>query len=217
MHQRIKTPSWSIRSTSGAIKLWVRINEPIDQVEAMEQHQWINDSWINASKDHCINHYMDQRRVKELMNQRIQEWMSQCIKTNYAINRSATAPESVLQCINASVKQNQCINGSSTNDCFNESWRQPTHGGWWVVAQWFPGHNGWWPGLLESGLIRQWINESIDRAVRDRMNKTQKASKQTQFPCASTTCCWGLLPLSYCFIVSQSRAHCLIAHRSACR
>ena len=73
---------------------------------------------------------------------------------------------------------------------------KPTHGGWWVVAQWLPGHSGWWPGLMESGLIRQWISEPVDRSARDCMHKTQKPSNQSQFPCDSTTCCWGLLPLS---------------------
>ena len=87
-----QNPSWPTQSTVGAIKLWIRINEPLDRFEAMEQHPWIDDSWIDASKNHCINQYMNQRSVNELMCQVIQDWMRQCIKTNYAIHRSAIAP-----------------------------------------------------------------------------------------------------------------------------
>ena len=77
---------------------------PIDRWsnKAMNQNQRANRSiWSNGatSMDRWFMHeclyiicYMNQRSVNELMCQVIQDWMRQCIKTNCAIHRSATAP-----------------------------------------------------------------------------------------------------------------------------
>ena len=171
MHQRRKTSSWSTQSTSGAIKLCQnqRANRSSWSNGATSMDQWFMNQCL------CIICYMNQRRVTELMHQLIQERMSHCIETNYAINRSATAPESMHQCISEAESMYQWI----INEWLLQWVMETTHPRWLVgggpVVSWPQWLVARFVGVRIYQAMNQWMNSPIGQRLNEEDQETIEA------------------------------------------
>ena len=124
-----QNPSWSTQSTVGAIKLWIRINGPIDQFEAMEQ-------------------FMN-RCIQESLHQSIHE-PTQCQRTYVSSNTRLNAPVYQNQ-LCKSPKRHCTIVSASMHQCIHEADSMYQ----WIINElllhWVMETNpptvvgGWWP------------------------------------------------------------------------
>ena len=150
-----------------AINQGFRINDPIDQL--------------------CMNHWNDE---SESMDQQINEIEYTDLSIAWPRDHWPHVSESAMQWTNKPMNQNQCPPPQV------QQWKESMDYWEWVAVIRFWGYStplqlvapmtGGLGGLIQ----KQYSNQSLKSEL------TQWDQSQSQPPSDSTSCCWGLLPLS---------------------